>query len=69
MQIDFKGDGKGKGKFFPLHAVKVYRGSGGIAPPFLTSEQIEANCGLHGLATLVAGRSIQFLFKRRLDMP
>jgi hypothetical protein len=62
MQIDFKGNGKGKGKFFPVHTVKAYRGSGGVLPPFL-------NCGLYGLATLAAGRSIQFLFNRRLDMP
>jgi hypothetical protein len=58
MQIDFKGDGKCKGKFFPVHAVKAYRGSGGIVPPFLTSEQMEVNCGLYGPATLAAGRSI-----------
>jgi hypothetical protein len=55
MQIDFKGDGKGKGKFFPVHTVKACRWSGGILPPFL-------NCGLYGLATLAVGRSIQFLF-------
>jgi len=55
--------------FYPVHAVKAYRGSRGIAPPFLTSEQMEVNCGLYGLATLAAGRNIQFLFNRRLDMP
>jgi hypothetical protein len=49
--------------------VKAYRGSGGIVPPFLTSEQMEVKCGLYGLATLAAGRSIHFLFNRRMDMP
>jgi len=67
MQIDFKGDGKSKGTFFSVHTVKAYRGNRGITPPFLTSEQMEVNCGLHGLATLAAGRNIQFLFNRRLD--
>jgi hypothetical protein len=37
MQIDFKGDGHGNGKFFPVHAVKAYRGSGGIQFQFISS--------------------------------
>jgi len=64
-----KGESKGKSKYFPVNTVKAYRWSRGIAPHFLTSEQMEVNCVLYGLATLAAGRNSQFLFNRRLDMP
>lgn len=69
MRIDFKDGGKGKGKYFPVHAVKAYRVRGGIAPHFLTSEQMEVSCGLYGLATLAATRSTQYLFNMTLDGP
>jgi hypothetical protein len=69
MQIDFKGDGKGKGKVFPVHAVKAYRGSGGIAPPILNLRTNGGQWWSLCLVSLAAGKSTKYLFNRKLDGP
>lgn len=69
MQIDFKGDGKGKGKVFSVHAVKAYRGTRGIVPLILNLRTNGGQWWSLCLLTLAAGKSTQYLSNRRLDEP